>query len=64
MSYEVILYKMSDPEKVLIVAKRGTVAECRTAMRQFAGKGWTMERRPDIHTWGDLVLRFRKEGDE
>jgi hypothetical protein len=61
MNFQVVLYQLNQPDVKLVVARRGTQAECRAVMKEVAGRGWTMERRPDIHTFGELVLTFQRE---
>lgn len=58
-SFEVVLYMLPTPEIALVVGKRDTMPQARALMHQLAGKGWTLERRTDLHTFGDLVLTVR-----
>lgn len=61
MAYNIVLYMLGEAETKLAVAKRGTKQEARAVMKSLAGRGWEMERRPDIHTFGNLVMTFEQE---
>ena len=59
--YQVVMYMLNtNAEPKLVVAKRSSKSECRIVMRDLCGRGWTMERRPDVHTYGDLVVTFER----
>lgn len=60
LEYEVVLFMLQKPDVKLVVARRTNKAECRRLMRVIAGTGWTMERRNDLHTFGELVLTLER----
>lgn len=58
--YAVVLYHMASPQAKTLVASRSNMGEARRVCQEFAGRGWQMQRRPDVHTFGDLVLTIQK----
>lgn len=61
MSYEVVLVIVQEERTEMVIAKRESLREARQAAQAFCGKGWTMERRPDLHSWTDnVVVSVRK----
>lgn len=61
MSYSVVMFMLSEPKKKLTVAKRPSREECRTVMNALAGKGWVLNRRRDLHSYGELILTFERD---
>jgi hypothetical protein len=61
MTYRVVLHKIGQVEPQLVVYLTESIVEARRVMRLFAaGKGWTLERRPDVHTFGELAIRIER----
>jgi hypothetical protein len=63
--YRIVLYMLTERDKKLIIAKVETLAEVRRVMNHLAtGTMWSRNRRPDIHTFGDLVLTYERDPDK
>jgi hypothetical protein len=61
MDYNVVLYMLNEqPRRKLIVGRRSSKTEARRCMSALANPrgDWQLERRPDIHTFGELILTF------
>ena len=60
--FQVVFYDINEPETKLVIAERTTQDECRLVMRDFANpRGWQMDRRPDMHTYGNFVLTLKRK---
>ena len=67
MSFQVICYdlksekdRLGEPKTFVVIADRlGSKSECRGIMKQFCGRAWIKDRRPDLHSFGDVVITFR-----
>ena len=58
--FHVVFYDINEPETKLVIAECTTKDECRLAMRDFANpRGWQMDRRPDMHTYGNFILTLK-----
>jgi hypothetical protein len=57
--YRVILFNLLNPDAVVEVAVTGSQHEARRIMSRFRKGAWTINRRPDIDTLGNIVLTFR-----
>jgi len=55
--YHIVIYDMNKPNTTITVAIRPNMTQARLVMRLFAGKGWDINRRPDVHTFGSIVMR-------
>lgn len=60
--YEVVMYMLQEPEKVLVVAKRPDKREAVSVMNKLAGPAWELDRRPFLHSFGKLILTVRRYG--
>lgn len=59
--FVVTISTLHSPDVKLIVARCASKAECARVMRLFSGKGWTIDRRPGLNTFGEIALGFHQE---
>lgn len=63
MTYKIVIYWLDDRATQIVAAEDLSLSNARVLARMMCGKGWQMERRPDLHTYGSLVMAVVKQGD-
>jgi hypothetical protein len=61
-TYQVVLYNLKSSKELVVAAEFSDIGGARRAMNMIANKNWQLNRRPDVHTIGDLIMCIRVKG--
>jgi hypothetical protein len=53
---KIVLYNMDEPDIRVTVCEAQTQREADRIMKLLMGKGWNVDRRPNLHTFDRLAL--------
>jgi len=59
--YTIVVYNLLERDTKVKIATVDTLHAARVIMSTVASKNWHMNRRPDVHTIGDLCMTVIKD---
>ena len=63
IKHTIVIYNLLERDTKVTVATVNGLNEARLIMNKICSIHWTKNRRPDVHTIGDLCMTIIKEND-